>query len=305
LAANFLPLTNRSSVQSGCQDILRSFQTPVRWSYLVLGLMGAIGLGWAALQLGRTLYQKFCPKLTPFKDYPQLGKEALQFAKQYKMEENGIVSKIYEKEHQPTNFEINRSVTLLWQTLYPDLIKAMQKYASTEKPWEQAEVIIAADACMKVAYSISCLTLEDLKPFTEKMAIQVNSSYYTNLTRQDSYQCRTFFTFSFIYHTIRGEYVWAKVDQNDPDDPGELVDPISLVQEGLRDQGISESHAKLFYISGQVQHKWNQLYNDYCDRVYMYVERENLYNSDSRFVKWTRKDMGTDTFVGWPTSLPN
>jgi len=294
--ATGLSVTDRLLAQSEGRYLMFSFQKPVRWSYLVLGLIGAIGLGWAAVQLGRTIYDKFYPKLTPFKltpfkDYPQLGKEALQFAKQYKMEENTVVPQLDGEKLQPTNVEINQSMYLLWHTLYPKLKSAMQKYASTEKPWEQAEVITAADACMKVAYSVSCLTLEDLKPFTEKEPMKgANSSYYTSLTRQDAYLYRTFFTLSIIYHTIRGEYVWDKADE-------ELMDPD-------RDQGISESYAKLFYTSGQVQHKWNQLYNDYCDRVYMYVEKEKLFKADSRFVTWTRKDMGTDTFRGWPGNLP-
>jgi hypothetical protein len=221
---------------------------------------------------------------------------------------DSVSTRSFDLDHQPTNPKITKLKTLYWMVYWKNLQEAFAKYALQEKPWEQQAVINAADACMKIAYTIGCLTLEDLKPFTEQIPKE-DRIWWTNeraLVRQDSYQCRTFYYCTRLYHTIRGSYAWA---QNPDRDKGDLNrNPFDFHDrtEGLPEVegAIDQRYAQLFYTQTKIQNTWNELYNDYCDRIRMYTVEDNLRKEDSRHVKWTQKDTKLVSFSAWPSTLP-
>jgi hypothetical protein len=187
--------------------------------------------------------------------------------------------------HQPVNTQI-AFLANLYLVVHVEAFEEAIKRHQNNDPWKQEEVLQAADALMKVAYTISSLTLEDLKPFTERLKDGENKrTYAESLTRQDSYQYRTFYDCTRAYHWIRGGIVWY----------GEKFGYL---------KPISEAHAQLFYEEGTIQHSWNQLYNDYCDRVRSYVKEEDLKMADQRHVHWTIKDTGAETFDSIPGTRP-
>jgi hypothetical protein len=214
----------------------------------------------------------------------------------------------FNTDHQPANPEITKLKTLYWAVYWENLEKAFEKHASQGNPWEQQEVTNAADACMKIAYTIGCLTLEDLKPFTEQIPKE-DVRWWTNemaLIRQDSYQYRTFYYCTRLYHTIRGADAWAQDPDREKEDLNTNPFNFHLRAEVLpeNEQAIDQRYAQLFYTQTKIQNSWNELYNDYCDRIRMYVVEDDLRKEDSRHVSWTRKDVESVHFSAWPGNLP-
>lgn len=232
------------------------------------------------------------------KPYSQPEKEALEFAKKELESHPRIKMRKVAGKHnlQPINSEITKLVNLYWDVHFKKFTKALKKNA--QDPWSREEVIQPATACMKIAYAISALTLEDLSAFTEMRANKGdNITYAEALKRQDSYQYRTFYYCTNIYHNIRGavtfnynkhqkEHVFKYPAEND----------------------LSDAYTNLFYQEGTIQNTFNSLYNSYCDRVRLYVNEEDLRKADPRHVNWTQKDElaadGKMTFVSIPDTQP-
>lgn len=84
------------------------------------------------------------------------------------------------------------------------------------------------------------------------------------------------------------------------------INPRNVNEDGLfYPRGpLSPAHSRLFYEQGTIQNSWNTLYNEYCDRVRMYVTDEELEAADNRHVKWTKKDTGVETFCPIPSTKP-
>jgi hypothetical protein len=73
---------------------------------------------------------------------------------------------------------------------------------------------------------------------------------------------------------------------------------------------VTEEYAKPFYddLNKPIQYQWRMLYNDYCDRVRMYVNEADLADDDRdgdrRHVSWTEKDEKRETFRQDPGTMP-
>lgn len=195
----------------------------------------------------------------------------------------------FKKTHQPVNQEIALLTALYWDVYFKEFGEAVKKIKGD--PWSKKKVIVAADALMKVAYAIGCLTLEDLEPFTQRLSSKGHRrSYARALTEQDSYQYRTFYYCTTVYHLIRGA-----VESKNKGEKKVLSFP---------DSDIPQTHSKLFYESDTIQNLWNKLYNDYCDRIRYYVNEIELEKADSRHVNWTRKDVEETSFERTPDTKP-
>lgn len=229
------------------------------------------------------------------KPLPPVGQVALKFARK-KLEENPDISGVKFrgafgiKVHQPTNDEIAK-LSSLHSKVLKNFIKEIE--INKENTWENPEVLKAANDVMKITYAIGILTLQDLKPFTEDLSAQgEDRPYSVALTKQDSYQYRLFFKCPLDYHACRAGYRWTVNS--------------ATGEEGIfpPETSIPESHATPFYTKGTMQNDWNTLYNDYCDRVRMYVKEENLETADQRFKYWTKKDTGIKTFRSTRGTIP-
>lgn len=187
------------------------------------------------------------------------------------------------------NKEILYLTSLLWKVCFKNLGDAFKKaFQNQQDPWSQQEVIDAADAYMKVAYAISSLTLDDLPAFTAK--VFPGTTFAEALTRQDSYQYRTFYDCTNAYHNIRGGLKWGETEN-------------FLVKTGIA-KAIPENYSQPFYENGTIQHSWNVLYNEFCTRVRKYVPEEDLRIADQRHVHWTPLDTAADTFHQYRDTQP-
>jgi hypothetical protein len=208
--------------------------------------------------------------------YSDSGKKAIEFAKE-QMKSNPTESFIFsagwfskENTHQPINKEIAILTNLYRTVAWPKLKRLLEE--NQVDPWGNKEVIEAADTCMKIAFAISNLTLDDLNSFTENLKKEksVERSYEEALTLQDSYMYRTFYYCPWTYNFWRGECNISN-------------------QESIKDR------VELFYQEGTKQNEWRTLYNEYCQRVRLYVNEENLRKKDKRHDNWTQEDVNKET----------
>ncbi len=202
-----------------------------------------------------------------------------------------------EPVHQPTTPIIGKLTSLYLQQFERFEIALKKTYSdlntSRNNPWDSKETREIADTCMKLGYAISVLTLEDLQPFTDKLLKDAGDkrTFAKALTHQDSYQYRTFYYCTRMYHICRGGLIWDK--------------PYKYAEADLNyPRTLSQEHVQPFYEKGTIQNSWNKLYNDYCDRIASFVDREELRQADNRHFTWTKKDVGVTTFCNTPDTLP-
>jgi hypothetical protein len=241
-----------------------------------------------------------CVSKAVSKDLPQVAKDALQFARGKLQEHPEIQPCAFEggDAYPPTNIEIARLTSLYLDVYFPAFRAAMRQHR--DDPWANAEVVQAADGCMKIAYAIGYLTLEDLAPFTADLAQKgMNRTFAQALVQNDSYLYLTFYYCTKMYHIARGAISWG----SHPSRPEGQPEGLSYLQ-----RDIPQTHANLFYQQGTVQNGWNELYNDYCGRIRLYVSEEELFSADNRHANWTRKDersaFGRIDFERRPDTLP-
>lgn len=230
------------------------------------------------------------------KPYSEIGTQAIEFARQKLSEHPEIKPQVFSagwggpsKTNQPINQEIALMTTLYWDVYFAAFEQEVKKHAD---PWSQPKVIQAADDLIKIGYAISCLTLEDLPGFTQALESKgTKRTYAEALTIQDSYQYRTYYYCTNAYHWIRGGIAWSKSKWSD--------------KEGLfQPRETPKTHADNFYQQGTIQSGWRALYNDYCDRVRLYVKEADLQEADNRHFTWTKKDEGGKTFSHTPDTQP-
>lgn len=237
------------------------------------------------------------------KAYPQIGQEAIVFARQKLSEHPDIKPAVFsagwngpDETNQPINQEIALLINLYWDVSFKALEEATKAHG--DNPWAHQNVIQAADELIKIGYAITCLTLEDLPEFTQALESKgTKRTYAKALTTQDSYQYRTYYSCTRAYHWVRGAATWVE-DKYDEENGGYLGHP----------KKASKAHADLFYQEGTIQCGWRQLYNDHCDRIRSYVKESDLQQADNRHFTWTQKDEDTffkgRTFSDGPDSLP-
>ena len=237
------------------------------------------------------------PKLE-VKPYPRVCKDALEFARgdlQKRPDIQPIKFTTIERgpdTYQPINPEIAK-LQALYDERYMQIEGILMDSFEKSDPWEDKEFLMKVDEAMSIAYAISCLTLDDLPEFQKKLKEQgVERTFAECLTQQDSYQYRTFYECTWLYHVARAKYR-------------------PVFNDFLKTTKLSSSNpiplewAENFYNDPIKRSVWRELYNDFCHRVRMYVTEEELERADSRHVKWTQKDMGKeDLFHGYPTMLP-
>lgn len=217
------------------------------------------------------------------------GREALAFAKQ-KLAENSKVEPT-KFMGQPINPDIARLVTIYDEN--QRLFCVLLRKHPEDNPWADHKVISSADALMKLSFAISALTLEDLARSIRKSTHtpRTNAEF---LTFQWSYQYRTFYFCTNVYHWCRGALRWEPVRRvycfhRDPRTDADCTPP---------------SHAGPFYQEGTVQHSWRALYNEYCALVRRYVDEAELRRADQRHVLWTMQDTRVELFEHTPTTQP-
>lgn len=228
--------------------------------------------------------KKLDTQLKPMTEIPSVGQAAIAFA-QNLLRTNPDVkpsqfSTAADNTHQPVDPNIAKLTKLFHNesTRFRAIAKTLEKTLDEDNRFNNSDFLTAADNVIKLAYAIGVLTLQDLDASVEKLkTANITRTKADALAIQDSYQYRTYYFLTTAYHRFRS---------NDSSNP-------------------APAHAALFYQPGTKQHEWNQLYNDFCDRVRMYVTEADLQRADNRHYKWTIKDTGVRTFDHEPTTVPS
>jgi hypothetical protein len=185
--------------------------------------------------------------------------------------------------YPPVNTQI-----LLLRSLYSIHLETFQEVLKRhqDNPWDQEEVLQVADTLMKNAFTLSCLSLDDLKPFTEKLKTDGRKPYAQLLEDPSVYMYYTLTYSSEVYHWIRGGILW---DEN---------------KQGYYYPDGNEAYAQLFYKKGTKQYFWNQLYTHYSNRIKSDIIEQNFnerfFKWSKRLINWTTKDTGIDAFKPYP-----
>jgi hypothetical protein len=112
--------------------------------------------------------------------------------------------------HQPITPSIVWLITLHHTVYYPRLSRALKG----ERPWESEETLYLAYDCMKTAYLVDRLMLEELKGFAEMLEETTGEKreYAAILEARDSYQFLVLDWCDFIYGMIKQEIVWDEAE---------------------------------------------------------------------------------------------
>lgn len=140
--------------------------------------------------------------------------------------------------------------------------KLLIEFQKTKNPWNDSKYLRWYDEYLKISFAIAILTLEDLSQVNEKVPLQERSLFRT-LVRQDAYP---FITIGFginAYHAAKNECRFERLQSGDKL-RGPYPDEDELVNKDL------------FYETNTLQNRWNKLYNDFCNRLRMYVSEEDV-----------------------------
>ena len=215
--------------------------------------------------------------------YSKLEQEALDFANQKLIEHADITPRIEEGLDKPVNLDILKLLTIGSDIYWRSLEKALKD--NQDNSWSNEAVIKAYDECLKIAYAISVLTLEDLPAFAAKRPKE-DQALAKSLTSQRGYLSTTIYFCAAIYRHGRGGVVWLQKKR----DSG-VQYPAGL---------IPDAHSALFYQDGTIQSNWRELYNAYSDRIRMYVPEVELNQErpegDVRLSRMTAKDLFKNTY---------
>lgn len=180
--------------------------------------------------------------------------------------------------YKPVNKDIE-TLFHLYENKYLPAFEAAIK--QSDNPWQDPTLLKAADELIRISYTISKLTLEDIPSLVEEVQKLGNT---TALTSENSYTIRTYFIFPEIYHSIRGGMIW------DPDRSGFILPP---EEDGLE-----------FYTPTAIQSQWRKLYNSFSRDVRQNFDCEWLAKNHPEFIQWTQFDTPEEPFIIVPGSLP-
>lgn len=229
--------------------------------------------------------QKILTTLKPMAPIPPAGEAAIAFAKQQLAANPNVKATKFlapwtgAQTLQPVSVEIAQL-----NALYAEIEKealALWRDSQPETRMNNPQLVEAVDKWIKLAYTLSVWTLQDLDAYVQQNPTwkeyqqDVPRTKAKALTLQDSYMYRTYYYATRVYHYLRSN--------------------------GNQD---SPAHSALFYTKGTKQNEWNQLYNDFCDRVRMHVTEADLQRADNRHYTWTKKDTGVASFHHEPDTLP-
>lgn len=215
--------------------------------------------------------------------YSRTGQEALEFARNAIKDHPEI--KPISADIKPENPEI-----LVLMALHKNIyLKALEDAIKNnpQDTWTNQEVINSAEACLKISFALSSLSLDDLPAFEKKQSQKgINESFEIILTKQGTLYWKNFFLCLENYHTIRSHAMWMKNPVFGILFPADEM----IIDYPYDDNEIPKSHSNLFYEKGTVQNSFRDLYNEYCKRIRHYVNEKELNQIDTRLLKLAQED---------------
>ena len=122
-----------------------------------------------------------------------------------------------------------------------------------EDPWSSEEGAKIADTCLKLSYTIACLTCDDMPDMQRKLPTRFSDDFTFGC--QYSYQYRW-----IVWHT--------------------------RIYQIVRNFSDKQEYSQRFYQQGTQQFQWRNMFNHHCD----YVRHCGWSLGDMRFFKWFMKD---------------
>lgn len=192
---------------------------------------------------------------------------------------------------QPLNDEIARLTVLERTEIYPFFESVIR--GNPDDTWNNPYVIDAANEYIKVCFAISALTVDDLPRLVESQR-QLGEECTTAqlIASRACYVKRTFYAMTKAYHWIR-----SGIHYNPGTERGfaaRLIHP----------QYPNQEHSEKFYRNESMHFLWNQLYNEFCDRVFRCTTREELERESDLILPWIMNDESMGDFTTNPGPLP-
>lgn len=159
-----------------------------------------------------------------------------------------------------------------------------------ERPWEDPDVLQAANDLMKIAYAISILTFEDAENLSQMAALKgIKRSIGQSLSEQDTYAYKAISLLPRAYHCLRGADKRWQQDQMTPLFEGDTC----------KADDSGGAYTALFYQEGTDQNRWREMYNEFC----ALPSACKVAIGDGRITAWMRLDEDSE-FLTHPGTLP-
>lgn len=229
---------------------------------------------WTKKDLGPETFIKN-PEVCSVKPYFPLGLEAFNFSL------NSIKEELKEVTQSTESNSLNPEIAALdslKSKKFDDFMKLIEQ--NKINTWDNQEVIKAADTCIKIGYTLSCMTLDKLKYEVQVRGIELSpdqSSLVQACTE--------------MYRPIRGVVAWKK-------------SPLNPKREGVfyPFRSIPENCERPFFEDGAIQNSWRALYNDFCERVKLSMDK-GIFTLSNYNRKLIKKDTEKGTFIADPSLI--
>lgn len=182
---------------------------------------------------------------------------------------------------QPMNDKIAKLNYLEAEVFYPEFEQAIKDHP--ENPWDNPDVLQAADNYMKICFAISASTLDDLPLLVESLSQREDERTVEQLiSDRTCYVKHTFFLLAKAYHNIRSGIYF-----NPDDERGPRID---------YPETPSLEHSERFYQNGSMFRLWNKLHNEFCERMAHFVDLDEMEREFPRYLSWIKKDEAPEDF---------
>ncbi|BAE81222.1 hypothetical protein [Chlamydia felis Fe/C-56] len=202
------------------------------------------------------------------------GEAALAYATQLLEDNRGNL------EPLPWNYlrpPINEELSCLFDLMYNKRSEVMNILKDEEgrivfSNRENEQFFVLMTEYLQLAFAVSIYTLRDLDAYMKKYAD--TASYAQALSRQNSYNYKTFYAMSIAYSLAR--WLDRRCDSGAPED--------------MVERSISR-----FYQEGTQEFAWRALFNNFCERARWYLgDEQEAENLDERMIKHSRADNGRE-----------
>jgi hypothetical protein len=226
--------------------------------------------------------------------YPDFGKEALDFARKALTDKPEYIGKPHPDKlsvlHSPLNPGIGALTHLFWKDSFIKFTALLQKQG--KDAWKNEDLLKAADECMKIAYSISNLALDELEAVKQLQHPKGGISNAKFLANLESYHSDIFYFNLYIYHWMRGAAEWR---ENSSSEDRKIL--------YFSDDPPFQEHITPFYRDGSRQSNWRALYNHYCERLKRSYDERELNKLDSRYYRIVNPDLSPELFMRTDAAL--
>ncbi len=172
---------------------------------------------------------------------------------------------------QPSNLVIFRLAHVLYKNRIPEFFKKL--HGNPQDSWAEEEVVQASKEMMEMAYALAHFTMQDLISDHEQKDLP------NKLREKEGYYIQVFYTFTSLYHFIRGGGTWDFI--NNCPSPAE---------------SINSEHSQAFYQTGTTQHMIREHFNYFCDFIQKKIPNFTLGDRQLKLSDWVKQDTDESSY---------